>query len=149
MKKFFKVVGLFILGLIGLFVLIGVMSGGESTSSSTDTSSAASQPAEPPMMVTAKTLVEDYKGNEVAADQKYKGKILEVSGKIASIDSSIGDKAIVRLVGLNEFETVSLSGNAEFTQYAATLNKGQNITLICKGDGEVIGMPQLSNCKAK
>lgn len=153
MKKFFKFIGFFVLGLIALGVAIAVMSDGSNKSTNNDALTTSEQttttPAEPPMVVNAKDLVAAYENNEVAADQKYKGKTLEVSGKVAGIDSGIGDKAVVRLVGTNEFASAMADGDDEFTKYAATLSKGQDITLICVGAGEVIGSPMLNQCKAK
>lgn len=107
---------------------------------------------EPLIVVSAREIASDYDDNEVAADQKYKGKILEVSGIVASIDSSVGDQAIVQLVGKNEFQTVSTQGNNDFTQYATTLKKGQNVVLICEGDGAYgvfFDFPSLNNCQPK
>lgn len=138
-----------IIVLIALVVIIGMMSGGDNNDQPANNTVETATLDEPLIVVSAREIASDYDDNEVAADQKYKGKILEVSGIVASIDSSVGDQAIVQLVGKNEFQTVSTQGNNDFTQYATTLKKGQNIVLICKGDGEVIGFPQLKNCQPK
>lgn len=132
-----------------MVVIIGMMSGGDNNDQPANNTVETATLDEPLIVVSAREIASDYDDNEVAADQKYKGKILEVSGIVASIDSSVGDQAIVQLVGKNEFQTVSTQGNNDFTQYATTLKKGQNIVLICKGDGEVIGFPQLKNCQPK
>lgn len=126
-----------------------MMSGGDNNDQPANNTVETATLDEPLIVVSAREIASDYDDNEVAADQKYKGKILEVSGIVASIDSSVGDQAIVQLVGKNEFQTVSTQGNNDFTQYATTLKKGQNVVLICKGDGEVIGFPQLKNCQPK
>ncbi|ADG61221.1 hypothetical protein D6D94_01120 [Moraxella catarrhalis] len=150
MKKLFKFILIAVIALIGLGIIIGMLSGGDNNNQSASNNTAEpAAPAEPPMMVSATEIASDYDDNEVAADQKYKGKMLEVSGNVARIDSGVGDKAIVQLVGKNEFQTVSAQGNNDFTQYATTLKKGQDIVLVCKGDGEVIGSPQLKNCQPK
>lgn len=126
-----------------------MMSGGDNNDQPANNTVETATLDEPPMVVSTRELDSDYDDNKAAAGQKYKGKILEVSGIVASIDSSVGDQAIVQLVGKNEFQTVSTQGNNDFTQYATTLKKGQNVVLICKGDGEVIGFPQLKNCQPK
>lgn len=149
MIKFFKFILISIIVLIALVVIIGMMSGGDNNDQPANNTVETATLDEPLIAVSAREIASDYDDNEVAADQKYKGKILEVSGIVASIDSSVGDQAIVQLVGKNEFQTVSTQGNNDFTQYATTLKKGQNIVLICKGDGEVIGFPQLKNCQPK
>lgn len=138
--------------IIALFVLVVAMSGGESSSSSTESAAAEPKVEEVPeevVVVSSKELAKAYESNEVAADKQYKGKTLEVAGKVDGIDSGIGDQAIVKLNGVNQFLSVMAKGDDAFNEYATTLNKGQNITLICKGDGEVIGAPNLSDCKPK
>jgi len=99
------------------------------------------------MEVEAETLIADYKKNEVAGDQKYKGKKLKVSGEIKSIDSGFSDEPIVHLgkVGELEFETVMVEDLDK--SVAAKLEKGKHITVVCKGDGEMIGSPILKKCK--
>ncbi|WP_264753603.1 OB-fold putative lipoprotein [Moraxella catarrhalis] len=138
-----------IIVLIALVVIIGMMSGGDNNDQPANNTVETATLDEPPMVVSTRELDSDYDDNKAAAGQKYKGKILEVSGIVASIDSSVGDQAIVQLVGKNEFQTVSTQGNNDFTQYATTLKKGQNVVLICEGDGALFGFPQLNNCQPK
>lgn len=138
--------------IIALFVLVIAMSGGESSSSNSTSATAETKAEEVPeevIVVSSKELAKAYESNEVAADKQYKGKTLEVTGKISSIGSSIGDKAVVSLDGSNGFNNASATGDDAFNEYAATLSKGQNITLICKGNGESLGSPSLSDCKPK
>lgn len=138
--------------IIALFVLVIAMSGGESSSSNSTSATTETKAEEVPeevIVVSSKELAKAYESNEVAADKQYKGKTLEVTGKISSIGSSIGDKAVVSLDGSNGFNNASATGDDAFNEYAATLGKGQNITLICKGNGESLGSPSLSDCKPK
>jgi hypothetical protein len=93
--------------------------------------------------VDARTLHAAYSANEVAADQQYKGKLLQVSGSIEAIDSGIGDEPVVRL-SAGDFDSVHLKGLP--STIAASLQKGQQITVTCTGDGEVMGSPMLDDC---
>lgn len=152
MIKFFKFILISIIVLIALVVIIGMMSGGDNNNQPANNTVETATLDEPPIVVSAREIASDYDDNKAAADQKYKGKILEVSGIVASIDSSVGDQAIVQLVGKNEFQTVSTQGNNDFTQYATTLKKGQNVVLICEGDGAYgvfFDFPSLNNCQPK
>ena len=121
---------------------------GEDTSTDTIDTSAAIENNVPveTVAVTARELFSAYESNEVAADKQFKGKMLEVTGTISSIDSGFGDGAIVQLSTGNDFQSVSAQGDDSFTDVAATLSKGQQVTMICKGDGEVIGSPMLGDC---
>ena len=134
-----------------VLIIIGALMGEDTSTTDTnntvDTSAAIENnaPVET-VAVTARELFSAYESNEVAADKQFKGKMLEVTGTISSIDSGFGDGAIVQLSTGNDFQSVSAQGDDSFTDVAATLSKGQQVTMICKGDGEVIGSPMLGNC---
>ncbi|MDX9925554.1 MAG: hypothetical protein RBS48_12395, partial [Ignavibacteriaceae bacterium] len=49
--------------------------------------------------ITASQLVADYKANQVAADSKYKGNIVEVTGTISTIGKDIMDTPYISLNG--------------------------------------------------
>ena len=106
---------------------------------------------EPELSISATELINAYKENEVKADKMYKGKIVEVNGIVDGIDSGIDDKAIVTLSDGDEFSiyTVSCYIDDENQDKACELNKGENVTIIGKADGEVIGLPSIKDCKIK
>ena len=138
--------------LIALVVIIGMMSGGDNNNQPANNTVETATLDEPPIVVSAREIASDYDDNKAAADQKYKGKILEVSGIVASIDSSVGDQAIVQLAGKKEIPFITALGNNDFNQYATTLKKGQNVVLICEGDGAYgvfFDFPSLNNCQPK
>ena len=143
-----------LIGIVVAFIalaIIGALMGEDTSTSDTnntvDTSTAIENnaPVET-VAVTARELFSAYESNEVAADKQFKGKMLEVTGTISSIDSGFGDGAIVQLSTGNDFQSVSAQGDDSFTDVAANLSKGQQVTMICKGDGEVIGSPMLGDC---
>jgi hypothetical protein len=98
------------------------------------------------MKVTADELTEAYEKNEVSADEKYKGKKIEITGVIERIDSGFNDEPQIVLKAKN-FIGVRCEGLSK--KDAGKLEKGSEITLVCKGDGEIIGSPQLKDCKQK
>lgn len=97
--------------------------------------------------VTAAEIASVYKANEVRGDERFKGKKLEVTGKIDGIDSGIGDTPVIRLQGADMFQDVMVNDVPRAA--AAKLEKGQTITVVCRGDGEIIGMPRLDECELK
>ena len=157
MKKFFKWVFI-ILGVMFVIGLIGAMfgDGGNNSSnqtSNTTTSAAPTEesvsspaPAEEVIKVRARDLAAAYDDNEAAADAKYKDKLLEVSGVIASIDKGMLDETNVMLQGKNEFLHVAATLEKSEEQKAINLHKRQTITLRCIGNSEVAGMPMLKDC---
>lgn len=140
-----------IIYLIGMAIFAGTVNAlgaaGEA-GRTTDSQSAAAEiaPAETvnAVLVDAATLHRAYAANEVAADQLYKGKPLKVTGEVDGISSDLTDDPVVSL-RVSQFESVHATGLSK--EVAATLSKGQPITVNCVGGGEVIGTPLLNDCK--
>ncbi|WGS47078.1 OB-fold putative lipoprotein [Burkholderia sp. JSH-S8] len=152
MKKLLKLLGI----VVGVVIAIGVLGAIFGEKSATSTSSAsnptssnsaseASKPIEK-VSVTAGALFTAYEKNEVAADQKYKGKTLSVSGTIQSIDKDAFDNIVVKLRSSNEFMPVNAYLSKEHEALAASLEKGNKVTWTCAGDGRLIGSPMLRDC---
>ena len=143
-----KIVKWIVIIVIALFI-IGLIFGSddaETTKTSTSSETVAEAPTETATPVTAQEIFEAYDNNEVAADQQYKDKPLLVTGTVSGISSDFMDDAQVQLATSNEFMDVMASGDDTFNSAAATLSKGQKITMLCQGGGEVVGSPMLSEC---
>lgn len=106
-------------------------------------------PSTPPVTVSAKQLFADYHANEVAADEKYKGQNLLVSGTVTSIDKDAFGNIVLRLGGGDQFGLQSVMARLDDSQKAKamSLSKGQPETVLCEGDGMVIGSPSLGGCQ--
>ena len=145
MKKILKWI---VIILVVLFVIGLIFSSDDegNASSSTETASTETTPTETAIPVTATELYNAYDNNEVAADKQFKNKLLQISGTIESIDSGISDQAVLELGTGEMFMSVSAEGDDNFTDIASTLSKGQQVTLLCRGAGEVIGMPFVDEC---
>jgi hypothetical protein len=96
--------------------------------------------------VTARTLYDAYDANEVSADDQYKGRTLNVSGVIKSIDKDFMNNIIVRFSTGRFLETVDAYMLDEQKANAAALRKGQRIVLTCRIRGRVLRSPQLDQC---
>jgi RNA polymerase subunit RPABC4/transcription elongation factor Spt4 len=110
--------------------------GGPSVSES-DVASAA-----PAVSVTADQLARDYEANEVAADERYKQKIVEVSGEVYSIGKDITDTIYVTLQTGNEYAFVKpqLYFSDEYKGETAALHKGDPLTAKCRCDGKFMNV---------
>lgn len=102
---------------------------------------AAETPSGPPIEVSAAILSHDYDANEVAADQKYKGKLLKVDGVVQSINKDFENKIWVGLRTADEFTQVHADGLSQ--DQTINLQKGQSITVTCVGHGMILGTPVL------
>ncbi len=99
--------------------------------------------------VTADELLAAYKENELAGDQKYKGKTLVVTGVLDSIQSGIGDAPFLLLKAGDEYEFNMPQAHFDKseTDSLVALKKGESITVQCVSGGEVMGSPMLNECK--
>jgi tRNA_anti-like len=96
--------------------------------------------------VTAGQLFAAYQANEMAAQQKYGNKTLEVSGIIDGVDLDFSDNPVVKLKTSNPIMAVSVTLTSETQKAAAAYAKGQKISFLCEELSEVISMPQLKEC---
>ena len=158
------------IAIVAIFVLAGISKatgGGSSTqeasgsasqsasSQSADKSSGESKAAkkeesskkEEAVEVSADALLEDYKNNELAADKKYKGKTLRVSGTVSQVTDVLGQKALsVDNGGEYELNSVYCILKKDQLDKAASLNKGDQVTVVGKNDGYNQINVTLKNC---
>lgn len=166
MKKLLKWILILLVVFVGLVVLIGIFGDNKSAKPAQSASenvtmqdeqlqqedgenAQAEESVEQAIEVSSLQLSKDYENNEIAADKKYKGNLLQVTGKVQGIDSDFSNDAVVLLNANNQFMSVRATGDEAFNEYAATLSKGKSITLLCRGNGEVIGSASLKDCQPK
>lgn len=101
------------------------------------------------VQVTSTDLFQAYEGNEVSADDRYKGKKLLVTGTVASIDKGglTGEAIMVKLATPNQFLAVTASMEDEEKPKAMKLAKGDAVKVLCTGGAmKVVGFIQLGEC---
>jgi hypothetical protein len=148
-------IGFYILVGFGAAVVLSVISNKDKGNGSRESSSgsrvaSAPEPAKPPSIdakVTASELFEAYEKNEIAADDRYKGKLLEVSGKIDNIGKDILDSPYVTLSVGGKFQIMGVQAFFDEASLSrlADLSKGQAVTLQCRCDGK-FGNVMLKDC---
>lgn len=99
--------------------------------------------SKPEFILSSEALYKEYKANEVSADSKYKNKIIQISGVIENIGKDVMGKPYVILAGEGVIE--GLNGiqcffNEDQAGDFANLQKGQNVTIIGKCDGMMLGI---------
>lgn len=148
------ITGIVIACLFGGCLTLGAIGASKSKTDAVAGSPAAaardrSRPAEPTVpevQLSAAQLFADYHDNEVAADERYKGRALLVNGIVSSVDKDFTDGIIVRLGTSNQFIPVDARLDSSQKSIAARLSKGASVRLLCKGGGLVVGRPQLGSC---
>ena len=132
-----------------LFGLVALAGCGAPPSGSGDAGSDAPAAAVEPLKVTSQELGRAYEDNEVAAQQTYGDKPLEVSGTIRSIQLDFMDNPVLSLRGANEFSNVMANLGEEGKAVAGRLSRGQEVTVNCTEVKEVIGSPILDGCRVQ
>lgn len=145
MKYYIKNNLFYSLLILGVFFVLAVASGEEETEKEV----AEKLETEEAIQISSTQIYKDYDDNEVAADNKYKGKVVEVKGKIIGISKNFSDDIVIKLNGLinNEYEIVGVgcTFSKSHSSEAASLNKGQIITIRGICDGKLMG-PNISGC---
>ncbi|WP_137819599.1 hypothetical protein [Pseudomonas sp. 2FG] len=136
-----------------LFAALGhegedAVSGGSTSSTSARSQSAkVAQQVEPLHEYTAQQMAAEYERNTVAADQHFKGRRFKVTGVVDSINTDLFGKPYVTLRGgVNQFMEPQFKLSDAHANYAAGLQQGMRITLICKGRGDVAKTPMSDEC---
>ena len=133
MKKFYTLITIIIFSFLGVASL-------EDDAPSIDSGT------EPVLSVNSKTLYKDYSNNEIAADDKYKGKIIQVNGTIRDIGNDIMDDAYVTLIGDEFFGDIQCYFSDKSN--IVDLKKGQRISVVGYCDGLFMNV-LLKNCILK
>ena len=89
-------------------------------------------------------LYNAYQENEVAADQKYKGKKILLTGEVSSIDKDAFDNAIVIF---GDGSVLGLRCEMKDENSAAKVKKGYQYSVIGECSGMILGSVGLDNCR--
>ena len=90
----------------------------------------------PPIIVDAATLFSEYEENEVRADERYKGKNLQISGSIDSVGKDILDHMYVTLNAGKQIFHIQCFFDKSHANTLASLNKGTFVTVVGQCDGK-------------
>ena len=100
----------------------------------------------PNVTVSARKLYKEYNDNEIAADEKYKGQIIQVTGIIRDIGNDIMDNAYVTLIGDQYFGDIQCYFDKK--SIVAGLSKGKKITVVGNCSGLMMNV-HVNNCIVK
>lgn len=88
-----------------------------------------------------------YDANQVAADQKYFKKKLFLSGTVESINSGLGNRPYITMIGTNMFMPPILRFDEDDIEKIAALKRDQKIRVVCEGGGSLAGRAIFKNCE--
>lgn len=135
---------LILAGMASVFVigLVGCGDGGQQSSS-------YSTPAAPKEVVkiTAAQLFAAYDDNEVATDEGFKGKIVQVSGTVQSIDKDAFDNIVINFKTSNQFMPAHMKMDDSEKAAAIAMKKGVKASVQCQKMARMVGSPYGSGCR--
>ncbi len=152
--------GAFLVLFIGAIAMSPGPSSGPSQERQTTTPAPATpeQPARPeqapraekmerrPARITASALFAAYDANEVAADQRYKGQVVEVSGTIRAISKDVFETPFVSFETENPFLSVHCYFDKADTPRLARLAKNERLAAIGEVSGKTLGSVIVKKC---
>jgi hypothetical protein len=99
--------------------------------------------------VSAEQLRRDYEVNEVSADERYRGKVLLVTGLVTAVKKDVLDEPFVELSTGNQFMSVHARFAVGSDGVLREFLRGDKIVVRCVGNNVVIGSPQVKDCVLK
>ncbi len=143
MKKILKIIGGLFLVLIVLGI-IGTAAGGKKTTSDTGNNQPAQEAkVQEPTIIKVQELADDFDSNQVAAESKWKGKLVQFTAEITNITqyglsfSKIASK---------QFSMTQISCKVTDKQQLLSLKNGQTVTVKGVVGGQTIGVIDVSDC---
>jgi hypothetical protein len=96
---------------------------------------------------TAEELFRNYEANEVATDEKIKGRIVEISGTVGSIGKDFTDSVVIGLATSNRYRTAHMFMKTTQRRQAAELSQGMEVTIRCKTMHRILLSPSGGDCE--
>lgn len=129
----------------GIYAGNGLLHTTQVTGKATMVSPPPPAPQKPAFTLKASALFKAYEDNEVAADLKYKGQLLEVTGTVTKIGKTETKKVPYLEFGWGQFslDCVQVQFSAGDEAELARLNKGDTVTVRGVGAGYQIGVVYL------
>ena len=95
--------------------------------------------------ITASRLYTEFEKNEIAAEGKYKGTKINVSGKVVDVKKNIAGQPLITLdAGTLSYVSCRFPKNA--MNELAKVQKDDNVKLSCKVDHKTLTTIHLSDC---
>ncbi|HDS1140549.1 OB-fold protein [Stenotrophomonas maltophilia] len=107
---------------------------------------AAAAHAQPPLAVDSTVLLAAYTRDAAAADRRYMGQRLRVTGVVAEEPTLYRRSPLLSFEGTGIHDRPVAVLDPARKDELAGLRSGQSVTLDCLGNGHVSGTPMLKNC---
>jgi len=154
-KRFYKRWWFWVIFVFAVIIIVAIAGSGDSTKNLNETggnqegqSAAENTKTQEVIKTTGLEISEAYKANEVAADAKYKGKLVEISGTVDTIGKDILNTPYISLEGYKYaiLDKVQCMFAKSDESKLIDISKGQQITLKGKVSGK-LGNIVVNDCQ--
>jgi len=97
--------------------------------------------------ISAAEITQQYDNNQVAADQKYFEKKIFLKGVVSSINSGLGNEPYITLQSKHYFSDLHVDFKEANVEKISAIKRGEQLFLVCMGNGAIIGTPMFKNCQ--
>lgn len=154
MKKILKWVGIIFVGIMVLGAIGGSKGGGTEKSSTGNNNSITESKAEPTttpevLKVDTKAFIAEFDKNQLAAEEKYKGKMVELTAYVGNISEDILGNPFLSLNPTVEKYYLGTNIQCVFKEKSqlTSLANGQKVTVEGKADNQSLGIIGIKDCK--
>lgn len=118
-------------------LIIGARDDENASGTASRTASSAKVAPEQVLEVSIRDILAAYENNEVAADIKYKGKLIQVTGIVGDIKKDILNNLYVTIGTRAQFEIPKMQAffDDSMSNQLGQLRKKQKLTVVCRVDG--------------
>jgi len=144
MKKVLKWLGIGFVVLIIIGVVSSAGKSGNSQKSGSNGTSQEKQQVQEPTVIKAQELADDFDANQVAAENKWKGKLVQFSAEVTNItDTGLSFSKVAS----KEFSMAQISCRVTDKQQLLSLKNGQTVTVKGVVGSQTIGVIDVSECQ--
>lgn len=133
---------LFLVALVSLLVIAEFMNDSKPSATDQVVQEAAPQPI---LEISAKELEQAYDENEVAAQMRFDGHLLRISGVLESITLDGDDQADLH-IDTGAFLGLNVDVDPSQKDWAAQMAKGDKVIVECTSVREGLGKPFVEGC---
>lgn len=143
MKKVLKWLGIGVVVLIIIGVVSSAGKSGNSQKSSSTETNQEKQQVQEPTVIKAQELADDFDANQVAAENKWKSKLVQFSAEVTNItDTGLSFSKVAS----KQFSMAQISCRVTDKQQLLSLKNGQTVTVKGVVGSQTIGVIDISDC---
>jgi hypothetical protein len=91
-------------------------------------------------------LAKEYSANEVKTDEKYKNKLINISGNVNAISKDFTDSLVLELISDNPYLPANMSMEPSEKSKMMNLTKDEAVIVQCKKTSYIMNSPTGYNC---